>query len=262
MTLPIFVLPARTLAIEHAQWAAKVPQRPTRAQIVEHAQTRQAAPPAACVCNNPSRRNEWAPHAQRIPPQRLNVGASRSRIERSSIALERPRGKAFPAAEQSSRPLAWKPYLRGCCADSPGVELISGFAFGAEQLPRLSRWRRHCCGRRDRQGFKRRTPIHSAAECWFLAAIFRWLVSIPDRHKCTSIFADFAVRPSRAAALHFPETGGALPCEVQNFVISSSERPLVSGISQATKTIVSSAPALKHQKVPSAPRFFSMVGNS
>src|SRR5271165_5052036 len=47
---------------------------------------------------------------------------------------------------------------------------------------------------------------------------------------------------------------------VQNLVISSSERPLVSGISQATRITVNKAPALKIQKVPSDPQYFCMIG--
>ena len=47
---------------------------------------------------------------------------------------------------------------------------------------------------------------------------------------------------------------------VQNLVISSKERPLVSGMSHATRTIVNKAPALKSQKVPSDPRCFCMMG--
>jgi hypothetical protein len=47
---------------------------------------------------------------------------------------------------------------------------------------------------------------------------------------------------------------------VQNLVISSSDRPLVSGISQATKMTVNKAPALKIQKVPSDPKCFWMIG--
>jgi hypothetical protein len=42
----------------------------------------------------------------------------------------------------------------------------------------------------------------------------------------------------------------ALPKSVQNFVISSSDRPFVSGISQPTSMTVNKAPALKNQKVP------------
>src|ERR1700721_170378 len=49
---------------------------------------------------------------------------------------------------------------------------------------------------------------------------------------------------------------------VQNFVISSRERPLVSGISHATKIMVNNAPPLKHQNVPSDPRCFCITGNS
>ena len=47
---------------------------------------------------------------------------------------------------------------------------------------------------------------------------------------------------------------------VQNRVISSSDRPLVSGISQATRMTVDKAPALKSQKVPSDPKCFCMIG--
>jgi len=47
---------------------------------------------------------------------------------------------------------------------------------------------------------------------------------------------------------------------VQNRVISSSDRPLVSGISQATRMTVDKAPALKSQKVPANPKCFCMIG--
>ena len=60
----------------------------------------------------------------------------------------------------------------------------------------------------------------------------------------------------------FAPVAASRACGFQNLVISSSERPLVSGISQATRMIVNRAPKLKHQKVPSDPRFFCMIGNS
>jgi hypothetical protein len=66
------------------------------------------------------------------------------------------------------------------------------------------------------------------------------------------------------------DQGRALPTDgtttdfscVHNFVISSNDRPLVSGISQATSTTVKSAPPLKSQKVPSDPRRRCIIGKS
>lgn len=49
---------------------------------------------------------------------------------------------------------------------------------------------------------------------------------------------------------------------IQPRVICSSERPFVSGMSQATKVIVSNAPAANAQKVPSDPSCFWMIGNN
>lgn len=74
-------------------------------------------------------------------------------------------------------------------------------------------------------------------------------------------------RSSRALPLFLPSnctcsysaTAG-FAC-LQNLVISSNERPLVSGTSQATRIIVKSAPALKTQKVPSNARYSCMIGN-
>src|ERR1700693_1707230 len=47
---------------------------------------------------------------------------------------------------------------------------------------------------------------------------------------------------------------------VQNLVISSSVRPLVSGTSHSTHTRFRNAAALKHQNVPSLPRCFCISG--
>src|SRR6266853_3238194 len=55
---------------------------------------------------------------------------------------------------------------------------------------------------------------------------------------------------------------GTVFSSVQNFVISSSDRPFVSGISQPTRMTVNKALALKNQKVPSDPIRFCMMGNS
>jgi hypothetical protein len=49
---------------------------------------------------------------------------------------------------------------------------------------------------------------------------------------------------------------------IHNLVISSSDRPLVSGISQPTRKSVSKAPELKTQKEPSEPKCFCIIGNN
>lgn len=48
---------------------------------------------------------------------------------------------------------------------------------------------------------------------------------------------------------------------VQNSVISSSERSFVSGMNLATSRILTNAPAEKHQNVPSSPSLSCMSGN-
>src|ERR1700751_4396647 len=50
-------------------------------------------------------------------------------------------------------------------------------------------------------------------------------------------------------------------CPIQNLVISSSDLPFVSGISHPTSTIVSKAPPLNTQNVPSDPHSFCITGN-
>ena len=50
-------------------------------------------------------------------------------------------------------------------------------------------------------------------------------------------------------------------CPIQKLVISSSDLPFVSGISHPTSTIVSKAPPLNTQNVPSDPNSFCITGN-
>jgi hypothetical protein len=61
-----------------------------------------------------------------------------------------------------------------------------------------------------------------------------------------------------ALALHLVDAFS----RIHNLVISSSDRPLVSGISQPTRKSVSKAPEPKTQKVPSDPKCFCIIGNN
>jgi hypothetical protein len=61
-----------------------------------------------------------------------------------------------------------------------------------------------------------------------------------------------------ALALHLVDAFS----RIHNLVISSSDRPLVSGISQPTRKSVSKAPEPKTQKVPSDPKCICIIGNN
>src|SRR5260370_6739124 len=96
-----------------------------------------------------------------------------------------------------------------------------------------------------------------------VSALIR-LSAVPD---IIASFRDRYLSPERflgrrklqeASALHLVDAFSW----IHNLVISSSDRPLVSGISQPTRKSVSKAPELKTQKEPSEPKSFCIIGNN